>query len=320
MLTTNILTKNNEETIEETIKSVLPVSNSIIVGDLGSTDRTLEICNDYKVKIYKISHFKNDLSKAKNEIIKKNKSWIFFIEPYEVLFEDTRLDFQSLNSNYSYKVNFVKSDLITKEIRVWHSDKNLKFNNPVFESVEDKESKNLDIFLIKTKEYIDEEKIKILKEWMDKNPISNKPLYYWSCVKLTEKKWREFLNYGFSYIHKEKSSNSSSIMIKYYIAMIKTYIKNEIDYKKAIELLLSCIYEKPVMAEFWCLLGDVYLSLGENEKARSFYENAILLGASRENDDMPIENSKYKDYPIKMINSCAKAKEETKLLKGIVNR
>ena len=63
---------------------------------------------------------------------------------------------------------------------------------------------------------------------------------------------------------------------------------------------------KPIMAEYWCVLGDVYYHLaGDYDRAKRFYRNAIILGQKRKEDDMwPVELSKYNTYPEKMIKSC----------------
>jgi hypothetical protein len=59
------------------------------------------------------------------------------------------------------------------------------------------------------------------------------------------------------------------------------------------------------MAEFWCLLGDIYRKLHKYEKAWIFYDNAIVLGGKRLKTDVwPMEIKKYKDYPVKMKESC----------------
>jgi tetratricopeptide (TPR) repeat protein len=77
------------------------------------------------------------------------------------------------------------------------------------------------------------------------------------------------------------------------------------DQRKALELLMYCFAEKPLMAEFWCLLGDIYYEADEYGKAKCFYENAKILGSRRLNsDEWPFDISKYKDYPDKMIASC----------------
>ncbi len=97
-----------------------------------------------------------------------------------------------------------------------------------------------------------------------------------------------------------------SIMNRYYYALI--CLQKTTKVKPTLQNLSVCLSVKPLMAEFWCLLGDVYYHrLRKFDFAKEFYENAILLGSRRlKLDKWPMDVSKYKDYPEKMINSCNK--------------
>ena len=58
------------------------------------------------------------------------------------------------------------------------------------------------------------------------------------------------------------------------------------------------------MAEFWCLLGDIFYKIKQYDKAVEFYDNARIIGQRRLMDsDWPMEISKYSSYPEKMIES-----------------
>ena len=133
-LITNILVKNNQSTIEKTIESLLPLNSKIMIGDLGCNDQTISICNKYKLKIIPIS-LNKDTSAAKNYLLKNSENdWVFFVEPYEVLLS-TSDSIESLIENPNlYRVNILRGDLVTKETRIWHVSKNVKFKNPVFET------------------------------------------------------------------------------------------------------------------------------------------------------------------------------------------
>ena len=59
------------------------------------------------------------------------------------------------------------------------------------------------------------------------------------------------------------------------------------------------------MAEFWTHLADINFELKKYLKAYYFYENAIILGKLRSNEDeLPIDIVKYKEYPEKMKIIC----------------
>jgi len=77
------------------------------------------------------------------------------------------------------------------------------------------------------------------------------------------------------------------------------------DLNTAIKHILSCIATNPLMAEFWCLLGDIHYKLKSHIRAAAFYENAIILGEQRlKSDSWPIQISKYKEYPDRMMEKC----------------
>lgn len=311
--TINILVRNNEETIEESLKSLLGFSKSILIGDAGGNDNSIKICKKYCSNIMPIN-FKNNYSDAKNQMIDKNSSWMFFVEPWEKVVSYKTFE---LKENRSYKVNLIKNDLITKETRIWHKKNNLKFKNPVFESVEDSESVNVEIYLTGENNNT-KEKIDILKKWHEQHPIENEPLYFLSFIKLSEKNWTDFLRIAETYLYKEKNNKISTTMTKYYISMVRAYIESEKDYNKSVKKILECIKENPLMAEFWCLLGDIFFTIKDYEKAICFYENAIILGKYRiKQDKYPIEISKYKNYPEQMIESCKKIKSSLREYKKI---
>jgi tetratricopeptide (TPR) repeat protein len=92
-------------------------------------------------------------------------------------------------------------------------------------------------------------------------------------------------------------------MIKYYSALIYFYINK--DFASSVSNIIFCLEKNPTMAEFWCLLGDINFELKKYKKAFYFYENAIILGKLRVNDDeLPVDIIKYKDYPEKMKINC----------------
>jgi len=306
-ITVNILAKNNEETIENTLQSVSSLNAKILIGDLGCKDNTIKICKNYEnVQVLPLSLNEN-ISEAKNLMIKNSDTdWVLFVDAWEVMISDPDKIVSLTKEPSAYKINYLQNDLITKEIRFWHKSKNLKFKNPVFETVSGS-AKDTEVYFISNPNKSDSIKLELLEIWRKNKPLSVEPIYYLSCIQLSNKDWKKFLNLAELYLHQERIKGMSFTMTQYYCAMVKCYIKAERDYRKAIELILSCIAEKPLMAEFWCLLGDIYYELNQCDKAICFYENALILGSKRlKSDDWPMEISKYKDYPNKMMDTCKK--------------
>lgn len=310
-LAAQILVKNDEITIEQCLNSISNFCDEILIGDLGSFDKTLDICKKYKTKIINLSLNKN-FSLCRNNLNKfSNAYWNFYLEPWEEIIAGEGF-FRNLDKNFNlHKINCIKSDIITKETRIWH--KNVKFENPVYECIKG-ESKLNQIFCKSGEDNRKKLKSDILHDWKNSEPLSNNVNYYFACWYLQEKKWDQFLNYANIFLHKEVKQIMPAIMLYFYCSMVYCYIKK--DYKEATRHIMPCLAEKPMMAEYWCILADIFYGMSDYKKAISFYENAIICGQRRLNDDdYPLEISKYEEYPNKMIQSCKNIFLNTKIYK-----
>jgi glycosyltransferase involved in cell wall biosynthesis len=302
MITVHLITKNNEQTIANALESVASIADTILIGDLGSTDKTLKICRKFKVKTYNLP-FKDDFSKARNDLaLHSETEWNLYLHPWEILVSG-HTDIRAGLTGNSYNVRIMQGELITKEIRIW---KKLKFINPVYETLIDSKATFFEngLFYVNKSNTDMELIIKIINEWKSKNPTTAEPYYYHACALLSAGQYKEFINMAEHYLFREVSGNSI-ILIKYYLALVYLYHFN--DLFNACKNIIPCIVAYPLMAEFSCLLGDILYKSNKYSEALSWYENAMILGAFRSNnDELPIEINKYKKYPEKMIESCQK--------------
>lgn len=317
-LTIHIIIKNNEETIEHTLDSISSINAQILIGDLGCKDSTINKCKKHNTSIIKIS-LNDDLSQVRNHMLKTSDSkWNLYIEPWEILLNGHEIINQRiLNSEMAYKFNIIQEDTISKQIRLWHKNMNLKFKNPVFETLTGKFKEKAQDLAVNIASGSSNFNLnaELLEKWRLNNPLAKEPIYYTAFHHLSNKNWDTFLNFADLYLHQEKSDCMSVYMTYYYHAMVNCYIKK--NYNIAIKSIIKCIAKKPTMSEFWCLLADIYYALNEYDKAISFYENAILLGNKRlQSDDWPLEISKYKEYPNKMIQGCIKNKQSLRMYKS----
>lgn len=306
MIKVQILTRNNARTIKKTLESLTGLNCKITIGDLGSTDETLKICSSYNVEIKKIN-WQEDYSKARNELI--TDGFNFYIEPWEVLATGhDRLN--SLDkSKHFYCIN---NNIVSKEIRFWTEG---KFKNPIYETIVDKEAQfDSGVVLVSSEAPNNiEEKIKISKKWLNDKPTQSEPYYYLACSYLAKRMYKEFFTYANQYLLMEnKKLNASSIMLFYYIAQIKLHTGM---LHESATNVLTCLSFCPAMAEFWCLLGDIFYKQEKYEKAKSMYENALIIGKRRiQADEYPIEILKYNTYPNFMIENIKKIKEKIGLV------
>lgn len=309
-LTIQILVQNHESQIEQTLRSIKSLNAQILIGNLGSKDRTLTICERYKCQIIPIS-LNDDYAQARNFAAQKSRNaWNLYLLPGETLLQGSNeLDKILTSEPDIYKIQIISGDVITKSNRIWHSKTKAVFINPIFEYLSGK-GKASEIY-VASDDSLGQLNAKILEKWMLSNPLGIEPLYYKACVCLKEKNYDAFLNYADLYFLQEKSQSMSFVMANYYYSMVHCYIKK--DYHKAFQYLLPCLSLRPSMAEFWCLYGDIYYETKKYDKAIELYENAMIAGQKRLNDDdYPIEITKYHDYPAKMIEACRKILKASK--------
>lgn len=298
-LTTHLLVLNNEKTILDTLESMSPLDTNIIIGDLGCTDQTLEICKKFSNVIVKRIPWHGDYSEARNFIIENDKNeWQMYLEPGEKL-TGAEVILDNLNGD-NKKFYVVRDGSITKEVRLWKKH-SCHFTNPVYENLQPDDAKLINVFVkgLPNANY----ETSIFLKWKSASPKISEADYYLACHYLLNKDYNNFIKHANYYLFKETNNSMSSIMMQYYYASIYLHIKK--DTHECLRKLVSCLAERPLMSEFWCLAGDAFYKVGMVEKAIELYRNAIELGKYRPTDDpYPIELPKYKEYPEKMIELC----------------
>jgi len=96
-LTIAILTKNSERTLERTLKSGM-FANKIIALDDGSTDKTLEILDQYKVDVYQAK--KTDFAQKRNFLLNQvTTDWVFYLDSDEVVTDELQENINQIVKN-----------------------------------------------------------------------------------------------------------------------------------------------------------------------------------------------------------------------------
>ena len=309
MLTSLLLTKNNASTLPKTLESLLPLGK-ILVGDRASTDNTVQVARHYGAKVVAVPP--DDLSQGRNMLIDCSETeWVLAVEPWEVVINGLAVPEEP--KPYSFQV--VNNHVVTKETRLWHRSLGLHYENPVYESLAEHIPPTLiEKTLIFVTPHADntEEKKKLLEEWCSRCPTLAVPHYYRAFLHLEQKEYRQFFAESNQFLF-QGGDGIPAAMLQYYQAMTSLYVYK--DGRKAQQALLPCLAAHPLMAEFWCLLGDIDYQQHRYPKAASFYENAILLGQRRlKSDPWPMDLTKYKKYPRLMIDNCQRMAAESRLL------
>jgi len=303
MLTIHLLTQNDDKTLDKCLKSIVDLDASILVGDFSSHDNSVKICKSYGAKVVNFDRH-NDLGKCRNNLVNFSETnWQFYIEPWEFMMSGhDALLWAITQDKEAYNIYSVEDNMMTKELRLWKKSSGRKFVNPVYETIEpNHDAVNLDCFIRSESGFKDESKI--LREWKMEEPKSAALNYYLSCNYLKNKKYDEFLSSAKHYLFYDIEPSISVVMTNYYCALVFLLIKK--DYGQSMSHIVKCLCYLPTMAEFWCVLGDIFLKMKQYNRAIAFYENAELFGSRRTKDDpYPIDISKYKEYPQNMKKVC----------------
>ena len=295
MITTLLLTKNHKDILAPTLESVKELG-PILVGDLGSTDGTPEYCKKNGVTVYSVP-FDNDYSTVRNTLASKaSAEYLFWLEPGEEVVGGFEF-FESLTDDM-YRAMVIKGDLLMKQPRIYRKGV-AKFSRPVFEDVEDVAKVTLPVVIGGESRADLRTMADCLSLWRNREALNPEIDYYTACHHLMTGEYAQFMGAAEHYLFQKKTFDASTVMTRYYMAQL---LKKK-NVGRALQLILECLAAYPLMAEFWCFLGDLYLTeIKQYDRAYLFYENALVLGNRRlEEDTMPMEISKYDDYPKKMM-------------------
>jgi glycosyltransferase involved in cell wall biosynthesis len=137
-----ILTKNDQEMIEDCINSVKDFAKEIIVLDYGSTDNTLNIVRSNLNRVYWVK-WQKDYSEARNVFFKyATADWILYLDGHEKISEESKkfLTPQLLNKkNVGYIFNVIdythNKEVNTFSCRLFKRHNDIKFRLALNESV-----------------------------------------------------------------------------------------------------------------------------------------------------------------------------------------
>ena len=311
-LTTQIVVKNNAKTIRKCLDSIAALNGKILILDIGSNDNSINICQDFGANIKRQS-LNSDYSKLRNENIPKS-DWFLWIQPWEELIcghDEINLISSQIDYEKCFDIKTINKTIISRETRFWHTGLDIKFKNRIFESpiVSDCPLAQNVVINQHVGQQDFDELTSICSQWKKEHPLIDEPIYYDAYLMLLNGKYKEFCHMAEHYLFKDKK-DMADILMRYNLAQVQIYQQKQ--FNAGVGNALSCLMYNPAIAEFWCLLGDAFYQLKEMNKAIIFYENAIIAGETRELDSFPIDVSKYKEYPTKMIKSCEELISQTK--------
>lgn len=298
MLTVHVVTKNNVHSIQKTLESVKPLNCPIKIIDLGSNDGTPSLIRrlGYSVEHMEAEGRDTALSKTTHE-----SGWHFLIRPGETLADGHRVlqNFRGVAAN----VRLIRDSFISYEVRVWTGS--TSFNNPVWPYPTVTSDKLIGVNLFGSDNNLNA--LNEVNTWQSRTPTLGEPRFCKAMIQFSQGRYKDFMHEADQYIFLEKNHLSKSItMVRYHYALANLLTGGKA--QDSLKQLNLCVCVAPLMAEFWCAMGDVYYhKLNRFEDAMQMYENAIFLGSKRMSTDLwPMDITKYEEYPQQMIDSCLK--------------
>lgn len=294
MLTVQVLTKDNVETVGECLASLEGVECRVLIGDMGSSDKTKEVCESFGADVIDVG-FNDDMSALRNSMCGEGPN--MYIEPWEKLARGHQT-IGGLKGGHHFYV--IQEGMISKQVRYWEAG---RFENPVFESVAGAEAVVTPQVVIVGGKQPDfrARNTRVCQEWAERRPTSPDPHYYLACSLLSQGRREEFVVSAKKFLT-ISSPGESAMMMNYYLSRVELSLG---DSNSSFKRVVGCIAAKPSMAEFWCLLGDVLFHKGEYGRAMEMYTNAISIGKRRRSDDsLPMDIAKYESYPLSMEKKC----------------
>lgn len=299
MITAQILTLNNEQTLSDCLLSITNICDRVIVTDMGSNDRTVDIARDYGADI---KQYSGKRDRARTLMAEHGSEINLMIEPWECLMQGDRNTIESVQ-NKAY-ISVFSESVLTKDVRVWRGT--AAFQNRIFETLagNTQEQCNISVYSKGRSDY--QHLLAELQDWKLKEPHKATPYYFEACIQLAVGNIDQFMKASEQYMFLDSGLSMTNIMNRYYYSVCQLLHKKKA--RPALQNLAICLATRPLMAEFWCLTADVHYHLLNNyREAKELYQNAIDLGNRRLKTDIwPMEIVKYRSYPMKMIESCDK--------------
>ncbi len=314
-LSLHCLNNDNPTATIKTLTAAKKHIPNIIAGDISNSDELKVFCATHRIKYIKLS-INDNMSKCQNSLIDaSDEKWHMHLNPGEIPTNFEEIGEITEGDPAVYRIPCVQSGWLNKEVRIYHRDMGCRFTNPIFESIEFTDARFLEVYVTGGVSGTSKHTTRILEEWNNNQPMAIQPKYYTALNLLMEGKQQAFINSARNYLFLDQSQSIPNTMMRYYLACALAGASQT--RKEAAKCIVACLSAFVLMAEFWCLLGDLCLADDSYQRAKSFYRNAMSLGSQRRKDDpWPMHISKYQKHPAAMIAACDESVLETRTFRA----
>lgn len=314
-----IIAKNEEKNIGQCLAALEPYDFEIILVDTGSTDRTKEIAERYADKIVDFEWI-NDFSAARNfSLAQASHDYVLVLDCDEVILSLDRAQIDALIDSHPEAAGFIarnnhyqsnQTDSIYQDrvARLFHK-KYYHYESPIHEQVVHNKKgmfyENYDIPILadhtgytgtedELKKKVERNNTLLFKE-LEKNP-ENPYLYFqigqsYNMIYDYENSYK-YYHQALAYDVNPEEEWVQMMIIAYANALLHTG-------RQAEALQLKGVYDAfATTADFFCIMGQIYLANGQYINAMMEYLKALHCPVARERGT----NSFIPTYNIGLIN------------------
>jgi glycosyltransferase involved in cell wall biosynthesis len=284
-----MIVKDEEETLGRCLESVEGIPDEIIVVDTGSKDRTKEIADRYRAKVFDFE-WVDDFSAARNySFAQATKDYIFWLDADDILLEEDRKKLLQLKYSLDPHIDivmmrynlgtdekgnavcsFFRERLLKRSMNfIWHDPihEYIRIQGKILNSdisithkkVKKRNSRNLKIFE------------KIIEEGRE---LSERNYFYYARELYINGKTEEAIVYYDKFLDTEGGLLSNYIDAS--IDMCHCYLSKN-DKKNALKALLRSMEHDLPRAEICCQIGHLYKTSEEYLKAIYWFELAMTI-------------------------------------------
>lgn len=287
-----MIVKNEEEVLEQCLKSISDICDEIIIVDTGSTDETIEIARRFTDKIYNFKWI-DDFAAARNfSFSLANMDYILWMDADDVFLQEDQMKLKELKRNLSPSIDSVSMNYILtfdeyqnpsfyfRRNRLVKRSNNFKWIGPVHEylevggniftadiavvhrKVDKKENnqsvgRNLNIY---------EKRLKAGEKFTPRD------LYYYANELKDHQQYKKSIKYYKKFLATKEGWIEDKIRACLYMA--ESYAELDKQDEKLDVLLKTLTFDRP-RPETCCRLGDHFKDAGELQTAVFWYHTAI---------------------------------------------
>lgn len=288
-----MIVKNEEESIENCLRSIKDIADEIIIVDTGSTDKTKEIAGNFKSEIFDFTWI-DDFAAARNfSFDKATKDYILWLDADDVFLEEDIIKFIQLKNTLNLSIDSVTMvydygfdeygnvSLSFRRNRLVKREKNFKWYGPVHEYLDvNGNIINSDIHVTHRRiKFSSDRNLKIFQNRLKKGEqFSVRDTYYYANELFDHKMYEQAIKYYNLLLNNEEAWVEDKIRI---CSRLTDYYYNNIEEQK--KYIFKSFELSAPRDEFCCKLGALFLNENKFGDAIFWFELAMKLERPKDN-------------------------------------